>query len=454
VSARPRLVAHVAVWALALAAVIAVWTVWREGDQPSALWRAYFPLTAVRNAVVSAVILGVAYVCRPGGWRGRLPRLLLVASSVGLSFACLELPVLVAGLDYGRVLGTHPNDTWLQLANGVNLRDDELIHVHRPHSRYTGEVVGNLTWIGIPARPPYRVDVAYDRHGFRNGRDLDRADVVAIGDSFVEGAEVADAETVTAVMTRHLGVEVANLGQSNYGPQQELAVLRRFGLPLAPRVVVWFFFGGNDLADVETYAWRRSHADEFLSPPMSIATRSFARNAVIALARLTTPPRTVESPAAVRAAMDFTEASGVTQRLYVDDAEGPWAPAQWDTARQTLDEAQRLTQAAGARFLLVFIPRKLRVYQGHVAAAPASLARTLTSNDLPRVLASWAAATGAAYLDATVPLRAAVAAGTSVYLPDDVHWSPDGHAVTGAAVAAAITAMDAVRPPPGHGHGR
>lgn len=446
-----RLGVHAAVWALAAAAVALVWTAGRDGDVPSALWRAYLPFTAIRNLAFSAVIVGVAYVGRPGGWRLRVPRLLLVAASVGVSFACLEIPVLVAGFDYGRVLQTHPNDTWLQLANGVNLRDEELIHLHRPHSRYTGEVGGNLAWLGIPARPPYRVDVAYDRHGFRNSRDLDRADVVAVGDSFVEGAEVAESQTVTSVIARQLGVTVANLGQSSYGPQQELAVLRRFGLPLSPRVVVWFFFGGNDLSDVEAYDWRRTHAAEFLSPPSSITTRSFARNAVIALARLTTPPRTVESPMAEQAAMDFTDASGRTRRLYVDAEEGPWDPAQWEIARQTLDDAQRISAAAGARFLLVFIPRKLRVYQGHVAAAPASLARTWTSNDLPDVLASWAAGRGAGFLDATVPLRAAVAAGTSVHLPDDVHWSVEGHDVAGRAVAEAIAAAEATLPGAAHG---
>jgi lysophospholipase L1-like esterase len=34
-----------------------------------------------------------------------------------------------------------------------------------------------------------------------------------------------------------------------------------------------------------------------------------------------------------------------------------------------------------------------------------------------------------------VPLRQAVAAGESVYLPDDVHWNAAGHRVVAAAVA-------------------
>src|SRR5205807_430492 len=46
---------------------------------------------------------------------------------------------------------------------------------------------------------------------------------------------------------------VANLGQYDYGPVEELAVLRRYGLPLRPRIVVWMFFEGNDLVDVARY---------------------------------------------------------------------------------------------------------------------------------------------------------------------------------------------------------
>ena len=48
---------------------------------------------------------------------------------------------------------------------------------------------------------------------------------------------------------------------------------------------------------------------------------------------------------------------------------------------------------------------------------------------------------GVAFLDSTVPLRDAVAAGESVYLPDDVHWNAAGHRVVAAAVAAHLQQM-------------
>jgi hypothetical protein len=47
---------------------------------------------------------------------------------------------------------------------------------------------------------------------------------------------------------------VANLGQSGYGPQQELAVLKRYGCPPYDRNTSWVFYEGNDLLDVQEYA--------------------------------------------------------------------------------------------------------------------------------------------------------------------------------------------------------
>jgi len=99
----------------------------------------------------------------------------------------------------------------------------------------------------------FRWDVRYDHNGFRNQTDLKSADIVVIGDSFVEGLTVSDAQLVTSLLAHLQGKVVANLGQSTYGPQQELIVLKRYGLPLRPRTVVWMFFEGNDLADVITY---------------------------------------------------------------------------------------------------------------------------------------------------------------------------------------------------------
>lgn len=422
------------------ALIVSVWWLSAGSDAEWSLWRRYSAPAALLNVACSALLLAAGYVLvSPAAARVRLPQVILLAGSAMVTLALLEIPTL-AGHDYGRTLGTRQNDTWLQLAMGVNRQDPDLIHVHQPHTRYRGTVQGNLVRLGIPMPASYDVDVAYDRHGFRNDEDFTQADVVAIGDSFVEGAETPRSQTAVAAISRRLNTRVANLGQSNYGPQQELVVLERYALPLAPKVVVWFFFGGNDLSDVDVYEWRRAHLDDFLAPP-SLGSRSFARNVLTALAQLTTPVRRMASPAARRHAARFVRADGTVEVQYLDAPEEPWLPRQWETAAGALERARDAAQSVGADFLIVYIPRKLRVYRDYIEVGPESVVHAWPMNDLPDVMAQWCLHEGIDFLDATPPLRDAVAAGTSVYLPDDVHWNAEGHRIVAEAVSRRIQTL-------------
>ncbi len=427
-----------------VAAVAALWIATAAEDSEWMLWRHYSSSTAAMNVAGSAAILAIGYLLSAGGSLAqRLARVVAVSAAAIATLAVLEVPAVVFGHDYGMTFGTRVNDTWLQLAQGINRRDDELIHVHWPHSRFKGTVAGNLAWLGLPFQSRYDVDVQHDRNGFRNDVDFTEAQLVVIGDSFVEGAETDKSKTVVAELGRRLKTTAVNLGQSGYGPQQELVVLKRYGLPLSPQVVVWFLFGGNDLSDVDSYEWRRQHLDEFLAPPQ-VGSRLFSRNALTALARLTTTPRRTASAVAKRHEVVFTRADGTTELIYLDAADSQWTPHQWAITSATLLEARELSTRAGADFLVVFIPRKQRVYQGYSRAAAQSFANTWKPNHLPEVLAEFCATNEITFLDSTVPLRQAVAAGESVHLPDDVHWSPAGHRVVGAAVAARIREMGRV----------
>ena len=55
---------------------------------------------------------------------------------------------------------------------------------------------------------------------------------------------------------------VVNLGRSGYGPEQEIHVLRRFGIPRRPTVCVWSVYEGNDLADIDEYEAQRKRLAE------------------------------------------------------------------------------------------------------------------------------------------------------------------------------------------------
>ncbi len=427
------------VLSLVSAALIAfIWGSTATLDADWALWRRYSFSTAAANIAGTLTVLFLAAgLSSRHGRRGRFVRLFASTLALAVCFTLFELPAL-AGYDYGRLFGTRLGEAWNQISTGTNRADPELVHIHQPHTRHQGLAFGNLVArLSIPNAEPYQVDVSYDRHGFRNAVDLDRADVVVVGDSFVEGAETPAGQIVTAVLAERLGERVANLGQSGYGPQQEAVVLERFGLPKKPRAVVWFFFGGNDLADAEAYD-RFKRDPTSLAPVRPLAERSFARNALWALARLTTPPRRRPSPTSLRHAATFRTAEGRDVTIYFEAIDGPFEARQWASASAALLGARDAAVEIGARFLVVYVPRKFQVYWDVVSSDRDTVARLWQPSDLAARVDAWCRAQKIEFLDATTPLRAAAASGELVYLPDDVHWTARGHRVVGEAVAARL----------------
>ncbi len=88
-----------------------------------------------------------------------------------------------------------------------------------------------------------------DRFGFNNPAELGpRSDIVLIGDSFTHGSCVPQGEDLASQL-RKRGFSVANLGIAGSGPLIELATLMEFGLPRAPKLVIWIYVG-NDLTNL------------------------------------------------------------------------------------------------------------------------------------------------------------------------------------------------------------
>lgn len=96
------------------------------------------------------------------------------------------------------------------------------------------------------------VDYAADEHGFRNHANAHAAEggIAIIGDSFAKGMCVTDDATVAARLARE-GRPVLNLGADGSGPLLALAALREYASRVRPRHVVWLFFEGNDLRNLE-----------------------------------------------------------------------------------------------------------------------------------------------------------------------------------------------------------
>lgn len=350
----------------------------------------------------------------------RLARLALALAGPALAVLALEAVAAVGLVDYRRVLAT-TDDPRL---NPQNLPDPERSYRHRPGLHAAGATFGNVAsaW-RVPGAPRYPFDVRFDRHGFRNAQDLEQADVAVVGDSFVEGGLVAADELLTAELARLRGVTVANLGQCGYGPREELAVVRRFALPLRPRAVVWTFYEGNDLDDLRRPA--TPARDPFLE-------RCFSTNLARALGRIVT---VAPDP---RVASCFGRLGDA--RLYFPEPAGPLDIADRDALdrlRPILDAARADCRDAGADLLIAFVPTSFRVLGPLCRFDADSPCARWAPSDLPARLRDLVAGLGPGveFLDLTPCLRRAAEAGPLPYFADDTHWTPAGHRAVARAIA-------------------
>ena len=363
--------------------------------------------------------------------RGELAKGFAVTSASALLFVgLLETLVLLHVVDFRVLFGTPAAQPW---SHPGNLVDPTLLHLHRPHDRFV--------WDGVLYE--------YDQNGFRNRPDPHAAEVVVVGDSFIEGWGVTAAELMTARLGADLHRNVVNLGQSWYGPQQELEVLRRYGLPLHPKACVWAFFEGNDLQDVERYSSALPIWPELSRRNHSFALRSFTRNALYALRRF---GRTSEGKDATGTLAypygEFRASNGRDVRMYFEYAAHSLSPREitdLDVVGRTLSEAGRLCRRQGARFLVVFVPSKDRIYLDRTRFAANAAPRRWRENDLPDRLAAVVRREDpeAGFLDLTPVFRQRAARGEILYFLQDSHWSPLGHTAAAAAIAARLSSSSA-----------
>lgn len=392
--------------------------------------------------VASYLLVWIPYLAfsrRPRA--SRFVNLTITTGSLALCWGLLEFVALVGLVDY-RLLILSPGGGYGEMKpweNPWNRVDPELIHIHRPGQRMTGKTAGDLVGtFGVPQRRSYPVDVQYDSRGFRNPEEINRASVVVIGDSFVEAGLVPERELISSRLGAREGVKVANLGQSGWGPQQELIALKRYGLQLKPKIVLWFFFEGNDLLDANRYQRWVQNWDAAMKENHGFLTRSFSKNLLRALkARLQ------------RKRGDSEEGHRRSGRFRLHPEEPiyfafPGVPLSREDeqglakTKQILAEANRATHAGGAKFLLVFIPIKFRVYRDFCDFPEGGYGRSWKPNDLPDRLQRWSGEQGIEYLDLTEPLKRAAAGGGWVFFPDDGHWNGQGNQVGAEAVAALI----------------
>ena len=79
-----------------------------------------------------------------------------------------------------------------------------------------------------------------DKFGFKNPNDLverEKADIIAIGDSFTEGMGVCLDKTWSGILTKK-GFDTINLGVQGYSMSQIKATLQIYGLKFSPKILI------------------------------------------------------------------------------------------------------------------------------------------------------------------------------------------------------------------------
>ncbi len=379
---------------------------------------------------------GLAFFLRPGATTANAARFLVATAALGLALGLVELPALLGRVDYRDVLRT-PTASWRRHDHRP---DADLIYVRegdlRERRRFVGGELAGLT--GTGPKVVYESDVLYDAQGFRNPRVAEEADVVVVGDSFVEGLHVADSELMTTRLAGYTGLSVVNLGRSGDGPQQERYILERFGLPKRPRTCVWVFYEGNDLEDAAEYEINRAAVANLgpVSTSRVLYERSFVRNGLMYARRAWIAPEKTRPATRYRGTL-ASSGENVTITFASDDHRRATDPARLAKAVAAIREAASLCERDGVRLLVAFVPTKARVYHdlcrfppGTACVAPAPHA---TADRLRGAIAEDGGV--ATFLDLTPRFRTEAAQGDLLYLADDTHWTPAGHASAARAIA-------------------
>lgn len=120
-----------------------------------------------------------------------------------------------------------------------------------------------------------------DEHGFHNPRGIwakQSAEIVALGDSYTHGVCVpSDKGFVAVVRSQH--PSTINLGVNGHGPLTSLATLKEYGPILKPKFVLWFYYEGNDLRDLDGWEKNSPLLRKYLTS--SFSQHLFARQAEI-----------------------------------------------------------------------------------------------------------------------------------------------------------------------------
>jgi hypothetical protein len=337
----------------------------------------------------------------------------------------------------------------------------EVSHIDKPRARRSYHHAP-------PGFPPTQILLTTDSRGFRNQTDLERYELLTLGDSFAEGSRVSDDERWPALIENTLGLPVYNLGISGASPRVYLNNFLAYAAGLEPKVALFMIYEGNDLK-VHSNERPNSNARAFYDTifrtlKASPIVQSLRRAQVERLGSINTdgpvPGDDILSwmPVAIRTGAGVNYYSFTPKRLmrlYRARSEFLASPG-WTNAAEICREIVRACQRAGVRLIFVYAPSKPHVVmplvRNHVPAGALRGFASLRKKRLPpahefkdelyarldtqeSVFREFCESEGIELISTTDVLRERMAQGAQVYYTYDQHWTKWGHAAVAEVIA-------------------
>jgi hypothetical protein len=293
-----------------------------------------------------------------------------------------------------------------------------------------------------------------DANGFRNSPpEKATYGIVALGDSFTKASGVAI--PWTQKLAEYTGSDVLNLGEVGFGPQDELKVLRQYGLKKHPKWVILAYFEGNDLYDAAAY----DQASPFILLRFGKYMLGQGINAL-----QDTKSAGVQAAAIpayrypIAMTINHKEFEMVFFSSYISwlalSQESIAASQNYRLVREMILQMQALSESVGANFLLVYIPSKSHIYLPYLND-PDIIAQVFSDvpvielddtgflqftdgratpelvqqhmDDQARLLTDFAAQNHIHFLNLTPIFQEEAGMGAELYYPFDTHWNQLGH---------------------------
>jgi hypothetical protein len=308
------------------------------------------------------------------------------------------LPILLLGLPF-----------WL--VGGLTRGAAALFRRLEPRAVPWQELMAFEPELGWRTRPDLDVfarhDVTFhmttDAEGWRDRRaSLDEAEVVVVGDSFAFGTGVDDRDFFGA----RASVPVKAVGADAYNMVQGLLLMERLGERLRGKVLVWLIYYGNDL-----YENLRPNHGQYRMPFVRQAPDGDREWEVVSR-HVRSDPWPVDTP------------RRYLQRLAELCTPGPLSRRVFGASRYLIERAAAVSEAVGARLVVVGIPDKLQLTADGARELTRRLPRPapLDPEAPDRALAAICKDLDVRFIS----LRQHVTAGD--YKADDCHWTAHGHA--------------------------